>query len=450
MKTAVPGQSSPSAYDNGVTPPPADDQQPHPETAEEGGDEAQLPTLSLGKKLLFSAILLTIMVAILEFSAVVYLKATRGYDGKHLYEFEFDPYKNILPARNYVDTRGIKHNAAGFRRSSEVSVAKPANTYRIFLMGASAAYGTGGLWPHIQRDFAVIPNDKTIDAYLERTLGKQLPAGTKVEVINAAITSTWTHHSLIYLNQSILKYDPDMVLFMDGFNDMLFSNPNHDQFGSYIYNGQSTEVMGPPTVSSLVAANGWWWYRKSAFVHVSVRALRNLKLVLTAPEPGERQPMDVEKSVANLQQVFQNNALKMHRRSGLILRDESVHAVFMLQPMLILERDKKPMGDVEQKLMAFNVSSYLPNYEQFAIRATNFIKDRERQMASEVGGQFLDLTGIYDGVKEQIFTDYCHLTPLGNELLANHVASRILPTIQADLAKRTAPVAALPATHAAD
>ncbi|HKG94777.1 MAG TPA: hypothetical protein VKA84_22880 [Gemmatimonadaceae bacterium] len=451
MSTAVPGQSTASSYDNSVTPPPTDPQQ-QPESADEETQEEQLPTLSLGKKLFFSAILFVLMAAVLEFSASTYLKLTRGYDGKHLYEFEFDPYKNILPARNFVDTRGVRHNSVGFRRATEVSVAKPANSYRIFVMGGSAAYGTGGLWPHLQRDFAVIPNDKTIDAFLEKKLAGELPAGTKVEVINAAITSTWTHHHLIYLNQSILKYDPDMVLFLDGFNDMLWANPGHDQFGSYLYNTQASDILGDPSIGALVSANGWWWYRKSAFVHVTIRALRNLKLILTTPRETERHPMDVDKSVANLQQVFPTNALKMHRRIGLILRDENVHPVFMLQPMLILERGKKPMSGPEQKLFEFNVSSYLPNYEQFAHRSTDFIKERERQMAADVGGQFLDLTGIYDGVEQQIFTDYCHLTPLGNEILANYVAGQILPTIRSDLARRqqTPAAPALPAARAAD
>ena len=81
----------------------------------------------------------------------------------------------------------------------------------------------------------MLPNDSTIDAFLERELGAQFP-GTKIEVINAAITSTWTHHHLIYLNQRIIGYQPDMVLFLDGYNDFYFFNRDHDQFDSYGYN----------------------------------------------------------------------------------------------------------------------------------------------------------------------------------------------------------------------
>ena len=397
-------------------------------------DTPQRPpiVLSRRKRILFSAILTVVVLFVLELIAGLYLRVSRGYDGEHLYEFEFDPYKNILPARNFVDTRGVQHNSVGFRRTGEVSKTKPAGTYRIFLMGGSTAYGTGGLWPHLQRDFAVIKNTETIDAYLERILGEALP-GRKIEVINAAITSTWTHHHLIYLNQTILGYDPDMVLFLDGYNDFFHATPDHDQFGSFLYTTQASGILGEPTLGALARANAWWFYRRSALAYVTIRSLRTLKLVVTSPFiERNRAPMNVDRAMASLEQVFPRSALSMQRRMALILRDAGVVPVFMLQPMLILERGHKPMPDMEQRLFEFNVDSYLPNYEEFIRRAVTMVNERETAMASELGAQFIDLTGIYAGVEEQIYTDYVHLTPRGNELLARHVADRLVPVIRQD------------------
>ncbi|HWA59387.1 MAG TPA: hypothetical protein VG692_19190 [Gemmatimonadales bacterium] len=385
------------------------------------------------KRLLFSLILLGIVLAVGEGIASVYLRVTRGYDGKHLYQYDFDPYKNILPAPNYVDTRGIRHNSQGFRRDTEVSREKPAGTYRIFLMGASTAYGLGGLWPHLQKTYAVLKNSETIDAYLQQDLQARFP-DRKIEVINAAITSTWTHHELIYLNQTILRYHPDMVLFLDGFNDFYFTNPGHDQFADYSYNLQSRVIMGDPTLRSLVYQNFWWLFRKSALAHVIGRGLRVVKLVLS-PRP-KRGVMDVERDMASMRQVFPENALKMQRRMALILRDEKVVPVFMLQPMLALERDHKPMSAMEQKLFDFNISSYAVNYEPWVHQARDFVVQQETAMTTELGAHFIDLTGIYAGVPDQIYTDYCHLTPLGNQMLAKYVAGRIIPLIQPDSAAK--------------
>src|SRR5260370_40416116 len=100
----------------------------------------------------------------------------------------------------------------------------------------------------------------------------------------------------------------------------------------------------------------------------------------------------------------------MHRRIGLILPDVKFTTVFMLQPMLILERDHKPMPLMERKLFEFNVAAYRPNYEAFMHQAVPYVRSQEEAMARQVGAHFIDLTQIYDGVPQQVYTDYCHLT----------------------------------------
>ena len=151
--------------------------------------------------------------------------------------------------------------------------------------------------------------------------------------------------------------------------------------------------------------------------------------------------MNVDSAMAGLAQTLPYNALKMHRRSGLILRDEGIVPVFMLQPMLILERGHKPMPPMEQKLFEFNVNSTLPGYEAYAHRAAQYIASQEQAMATNIGGEFIDLTGIYAGVPEQIYTDYVHLTPSGNERLAKYVSGRLAPVIRREAARKgiTAP-----------
>ena len=393
---------------------------------------APAPSLSRGKRWLFSGILLLLVLGLGELAASVFLRVTRGYDGRHLYQYDYDAYKNILPARNYVDTRGIVHNAQGFRRTTNVSVVKAPGAIRVFIMGGSTAYGLGGLWPFIQRDYAVLKNAETIDSYLENELRKAFP-GRQVEVINAAITSTWTHHSFIYINQSILKYHPDMVLFLDGYNDYYFDEPGHDQFASYAYNNPAEVIMGAPTIKSLMYANGWWLFRKSALFHVLGRAAQIAKQAVT-PKPAQP-PIPVDSAIAGIQRNFPKDALKMHRRSGLILLDEGVVPVFMLQPMLILERARlTTMPPIERKLFEFDVSSQKPNVETFYRRAVDVVRADEEAMTKEIGAQYIDLTGIYAGAQGQMFTDYVHLTPRANEILAGEVAKRIEPLLAARLA----------------
>ena len=99
----------------------------------------------------------------LEFASYVYLRVAEGYDGRHLMMHQFDDYKNIHPTLHYQDTRGITHNGQGFRRTEDVPMEKPPNTYRIFLMGGSTAYGLGSLSPKGHVKYPVLKNNETID-----------------------------------------------------------------------------------------------------------------------------------------------------------------------------------------------------------------------------------------------------------------------------------------------
>jgi hypothetical protein len=382
--------------------------------------------LSLMKRAAFTTLLLAGLAAVIEVSAVILLMTTRGYDGNHLLQYSFDPYKNILPTPDYVDTRGVRHTSAGFRRSVEVSIAKPSGTYRVFLMGGSTAFGTGGLWSHIEPNYPVLNNSQTIDAYLESYLATARP-GVRFEVINAAIPSTWTHHSLIYLNQTILRYDPDLVLFLDGFNDFYQCEPQHDQFRSYSYGERATVIMGEPTLRALVEANGWWIARKSAAVYLLYRTSQSLGQLLS--RPGERPSLDVDACFAQVQRIYPANALAMWRRSATLLRAEGVDALFLLQPLLVLEEGRSSLTDVERRLLEYNIASWLPRHAEYVRRATPWIADTARATISSVGGFFVDLTGIFSVAEGQMFTDYAHLTPAGNARLARVVADSMLPII---------------------
>ena len=388
------------------------------------------------KRVLFIVIVFVLVLAVAEGLSVLYLRRFQGYDGHHLNKYVFDPYKDLLPAPGYVDTRGVHHNSVGFRRRTEVELRKPDDVYRIFLMGASTAYGEGGLWEHIEPNYPILKDQETIDAYLERKLNA-LGLGKRVEVINAAIVGTWTHHHLIYLNQRILRYQPDMILFMEGYNDFFRFERGFNSFDNYFYNTPHKIILGEPTIHSLAYANGRWLFRRWALFNVLGHAGRLAKLVV-APRP-ERRTLNPDSVLAALRVAFPENALALQRRSGLILRDAGVKTYFMLQPMLILERNRPGLTDIERRLLDFNVESYWIGYEQYMHRAVDYVRAEESAMAAAVGAEFLDLTGIYRDASGQMFTDYAHLTPRANEIMAEVLAARLAPDIrtQAIVAKET-------------
>lgn len=391
-------------------------------------DEAQQPLeLPFWKKALFTGILLFLFCGLLEGIAQVYLRAYRGYGGEAFLQYQFDPYKNIHLSRSWTDTRGVVHNEQGFRESESVSLEAAEGTYRVILMGASTAYGLGGMFPHLQNDYPVLDNSETIDVYMEEILTEALPY-ERVEVINAGIPSIWTHHHLIYLNQTILRYEPDLILFLDGWNDHFHTDPGHDQFAAYAQTEQAQTIMGPPTIASLVRANLWWWFRKSAAVQVTGRVARDIRTALAGTDSP---PVHVEEALENVQVVFRDNALRMIDRNAAILRHEGIPAIFLLQPMLILERDRLDrMPPIERELFDFNVE-WQEGFEEFMVRATPMISEMIEETVTPQGHRYMDLTAIYPESEGQIFTDYAHLTPEGNRILAEVVSDEIIGMLSA-------------------
>jgi len=371
-----------------------------------------------------------ICLGILEAGAYAYLRAFRGYDGEHLLNYEFDPYKNLRLAPNFRDTRGVRHNAQGFRRDGDTPLAKPAGTLRVFLMGASTAYGLESLSKFGSKQYPLIRNDETIDYYLEQYLAKALPA-VRVEVINAAVTSFYSHHHLIYLNEKVLKFDPDLVVFLDGFNDYYQFGKGFDQFRDYAYQERAHGMMGEPTLGSWLYYTGWWLFRKSHAANLIGRAGRNLWYALGAlGTPREPASIDVEQALLNLRENAENNFVKMIERNGLVLQHEGVAAAFALQPEIAFEQGKA-FSPLEQLIYDEMENQWLVNYIEYKNRARPIVLEYMNAAAAESGAMVLDLTDIYGGITEDIFTDYCHLTPLGNRILAEYVGARILPTLQA-------------------
>jgi hypothetical protein len=372
-----------------------------------------------------------IVLAVLEGAAYLYLRLFTGYDGEHLLSYEFDDYKNIRPTPGYHNTRGVFHNSQGFRRSTETPRVKPAGTYRIFVMGGSTAYGLQSMSRFGQQKYSVIRNDETIDHYLERYLREQL-GRDNIEVINAAITSHYSHHHLIYLNQTILKYSPDMVVFIDGFNDYYPYQHGFDQFRDYAYQERAHQLLDEPTLGALASYSGWWLFRKSHFVHVVGRTLQPIwQRVRKIGKPRAR--IEVDQALRELRINAEGNFVKMIERSALILRHEKVVPVFTLQPELVFQQSKV-LTPLERQIYQELDQEWQVNFVEYKNRARPFVTERARRAAEESGALFFDLTDIFGGMQDDVYTDYCHLTPMGNRRVGEYLGEQLLPLIRRSIA----------------
>ena len=146
----------------------------------------------------------------------------------------------MKPNLDYRYCNGLSYttNSLGLR-NREVSKVKPSDTFRIIVLGGSAAFGIGAS-----------NDDASLCVQLEKTLNDSYP-GRVIEVINAACIGYTSSQELIMYQFIMCEYKPDLVVVLDGFNDSVFPSvtgvagyPEFYYKYRYIYDNMATMSQG--------------------------------------------------------------------------------------------------------------------------------------------------------------------------------------------------------------
>jgi hypothetical protein len=328
----------------------------------------------------------------------------------------------------------IDHNAQGFRRTGGVSVRRVAGSHRVFLLGGSTAYGAQGGFEHIDSRWSRMRNDELIDTFLEQRLNAVLPA--RAEVINAAVGGYRIHQQLALLQSRLCRYQPDDVILMDGYNDFIslynWARSGHrPEFDVYenTPGREEFEALANPVGRGSLAAFGKSWLRaRSALVSLALQhipgrvgnpwksvAPRNQRAMTRAVGPGDLTGEERLAAAAALENVsyYANVARQIHRTLDLY----DVRPVFLLQPILILSN--KPFTEMERKFLEYEWQTGGPLYF-YLFREIYREIDRTMSEASRAEGfRYVNLAGVFDEVSDQAFSDFAHLTPAGNRVIAD-------------------------------
>jgi hypothetical protein len=191
--------------------------------------------------------------------------------------------------------------------------------------------------------------------------------------------------------------------------------------------------LGEPTLRAWTQFTGWWLFRKSHFANLTGRALKNLNR-FQAPTSDARVSIDVNAALRNVRVNGEGNFAKMVTRNSLILSHEGVDAIFALQPEIVFQQSKV-RTDLEEKIYQEMVDHWPEGFVEFKNKARPMIVQMLKDAASVGGASTADLTDIYGALESTAYTDYCHLTPEGNRVLAEHVAPQIAQMLNERLAR---------------
>jgi lysophospholipase L1-like esterase len=359
----------------------------------------------------------------LEIFGRVYYSKVLQKSSEHM--FRFNSYRIYEHVPEFHEGDGKKNwdiiNRQGFRRAADVTKEKQQDTFRVFLMGGSAAHGAS-----TTRPFPVVHiyQDQTIDAYLERKL-KQLHPDHNIEIINAGVNGYQVFQHTTYILSELLDYHPDMVIFFDGANDYYVNNPDFDYWAENRYQFWKSRLQTP-------SAGGWfdyfflWLSRFSGFAKgYCMWRLHNDAANWRLDKRPTINYSDPDSAVAAHKIIARKSFLRAIETNINILKTNNIQPVICLQPVLALRVSS--MYSIQEKSW----------YEKKYLRED---KDAGWQVLyPTVLKELTDLTGQYQvpfinmvvpfndpAYKgKQLFIDPIHLSPLGGEVVADNLLQAV-------------------------
>ncbi len=357
--------------------------------------------------------------------------------------------------KNSPTEKDLCIDSNGFVCGHPLLMHKPKEVIRIFLIGGSALFGSGQSRPYDQLFAYPSGNyswESSIAGCLQRKLDSLAP-NKKFEVINAACSGFTTKQALALYIENICRYQPDYLIEMDGMNDLgnMISgreiDMNEIMFRNYFELAtRNKNLLGLNMIKIVQLLQSRMLEKRTEKVSQSLIASK------LSYHPEKFTLEQATNIYTPLSENF-SEYCRLVNRYAAVVKADSVKFIYVLQPMLNRVKTNKTLSQTEQKfattidpitapeeqINSFTVANIhgqkMSSYDilhlmllyAFDLGFSDSLKTTiEKQSALYIDGNQA-IQGLGNNV--EFYTDYCHLTPQGNKLMAGTIASAILSQI---------------------
>jgi len=410
------------------------------------------------KNIIVVIVSIVICIFLVELTSYLILKYnSRLHFEKPYFSREICPYYVFKNTPGYT-SKSIKKNDSekdividsyGFISNCDLSKPKGVKTFRIFLTGGSAAYGNGQSDPYERvKKYAggVYSFESSIAGQIELILNNTYPE-FHFEVVNACASGRQIHQSIgLYL--SVIKdLSPDVVISMDGMNDLAtingispYSDIPVDVFSKYLELYQINENFQEKSFSQMINL-----IKAIHFSNVTNKLMTHEKSKQDRLMNYDRKNYtaikyrEYKNEMSAHCNVFTDLILYYHTLCQL----KDVTFIFCLQPLLNREINKV-LTPTEQRLQQLvnpiNISlgvSNIPDstiirYEEMGNYTLKFFIDDYLSkeidtLSGDYGFEYIDFNRAIENkyAESDFYTDYCHLTFEANKIIAEILSERI-------------------------
>ena len=351
--------------------------------------------VSYKKQFLFGFLLILCMLSVIEIGMRIYdyyVPSCRFIESDVYDEINFDLKRNIcndndklvwnnnplhLIPNQHLQTINI--NSEGFRGKE----LQKNPDYRIFVIGGSTTFGAGATSDHT-----------TIPGYLQQLVSEDF-GNYDVEVINAGIPHAYSFSEKNLIKDKLLRYDPDLLIVYDGWNDLEHDYDHYEDSGDYALMDQIIRLI----------------YR-SDFVTPNVI----LKLYFNYKH--------------DFVDIIPFNSVKIEQKASL-WKDTWMDICYLqekhdFKTMIVLQ----PLVGTGNKSLSIEEQNYFTHYDSEQKNRYYQLYANELTELNPTCTVTFDLRDGFDFNTETIFYDAGHVGDQGNQIIAQKIYEEILPIIK--------------------
>lgn len=313
--------------------------------------------------------------------------------------FEENPFLLLKPDQHYPT---ININSYGFR-GPEITLEKPKDTFRIFVVGGSTTFGHGSE-----------SDNTTIPGFLQKKFN-DIDTKMKIDVINAGVPSADSVREVYYIKNKLLKFKPDLFIIYDGVNDAyqrrldILTKKVHEE----IMLKKNEEISG-------FTFKNFPFYRTPFVIHdlLSTNHLVGNNASYTNND-NSFNAEDTPKLISSWKNRWYE-ICEMGNEMG-------YSTIVLVQPTIGF--GTKNLSRDEQQWMLKTP------FEFEGIKVLNGLADSLDDLDSVCSGT-ADLRNVFENVSEPVFIDRTHMDKFGNEIVANRIFELIKTQVQEDIENR--------------
>jgi len=257
--------------------------------------------------------------------------------------------------------------------------------YRVFVVGGSTAFGVG-----------TTSDIYTIPGYLQQLYDKKYP-DKNIEIINAGIPKAYSLTESELIKNSLIDYNPDLIIVYDGWNDITHSY-------------KQTESIESTQTDELIRM-----INRSDYLTPKVLIQQYFNYQRTSTDIIEFNPSNISEKI-NLWK----NKLEEICTNG---KTQNFETVVILQPLL----------GTGNKNLTIEETYYYNHYDSKNMINYYDLYSNELLELEKTCTQTIDLRNVFDNYDETIYYDAGHMSNFGNKIVASKIYEEISLLIEKDL-----------------